>query len=116
MTRWFSPQWRIGGASYVGFVALLAGYSLTGDHPTAYYAMLVLTLPAGYLMVLPIYLTGGTVDWALGYELDGSPFSLTIAIVGFAFAAALQVVMVRILALAIATVLDERRSVVARRT
>lgn len=78
--------------------------------------MLVLTLPTGYLMVLPIYLAGGIVDRALGYGLEGSPYSLTIAVAGFAFAAALQVVIFRLLALAIATVWKERRTAIAGRT
>ena len=86
---------------YVGLIALLAGYSLTGDRLGAYYALLVITLPTGYLMMLPIYLTAALVDTALGYVPNGSPVSLSIAIAGFAFAAALQVVMVRLVVLAI---------------
>lgn len=91
MTTWFSSPWRWGGATYVGFVTVFAGFALASDRSGPVEALLILTLPAGYFMNLLIYLAGGIVDEALGYGLNGSPASLSIGVVGFAFAAAVNV-------------------------
>ena len=93
---------------YVGFVGVLAGFAFTGDESDAFYALYVLTLPAVFVMYLPIYLAAAMVDSALGYGLNGSPASVVTAVFGFAFAAALNVLLLRLVVLGVTTYLRRK--------
>jgi membrane associated rhomboid family serine protease len=105
----YSRGWRFGGAIYVSLIALLAVYSRAGNHPDVYFAMLILTLPVGYLILFPIYIVAALADAALGYGPSGSSVSLAIAITGFVFAATINVIAFRLVVWAGSTYWSQRQ-------
>lgn len=87
---------------------MLASFALTGDESDSFIALYVLTLPAVFVMYVPIYLAAAMVDSALGFGLDGSPASVVTAVIGFAFAAALNVLLLRLVVLGVTTYLSRK--------
>ena len=81
---------------YLGSVLLLAIYALGDDHFNAYLVLLGATAPVGLILLYPMYFAAGLADSVSGHGLDGSPAAISVGIVGFVVAAAVNVVLVRV--------------------